>query len=59
MTSKADTTKANMGRRQMPRCANPFCRLRVDAKADEFCRLCRKRAGDREVFVEGALPKRP
>lgn len=42
--ANSDTTKTNMGRRQMPRCSVPTCRLRVDAKGDELCRLCRRRA---------------
>lgn len=42
----ADTTAINMGRRQMPKCTNPRCSLRVDAPTDESCRLCRRRVGD-------------
>lgn len=54
-----DTTRVNMGRRQMPRCSIPTCRLRVDKHGDELCRLCRRFAGDREVIIDGALePKR-
>lgn len=53
---KGDTTQANMGRRQMPRCSTATCRLRVDAVGDEFCRLCRRFAGDRSVQVHGAEP---
>ena len=40
-----DTTKVNMGRRQMPRCSIPTCRLRVDAQGDELCRFCRRHRG--------------
>lgn len=52
-----DTSKANMGRRKMPRCSVPTCRLRVDAVGDEFCRLCKRFAGDRDVIVDGSLPR--
>ncbi len=50
-----DTTKKNMGRRQMPCCQTWGCRLRVDKPDDKTCRLCRSFAGDRHVIVDGAL----
>jgi len=36
----ADTTRINMGRRKMPRCADAFCSRRVDTPADDRCRVC-------------------
>lgn len=53
----SDTTRVNMGRRKMPRCSVPTCRLRVDAIGDPFCRLCKRFAGDREVHIHRALKK--
>jgi hypothetical protein len=44
-TGDCDTTKVNMGRRKMPVCSNFGCMNRVDAPRDEFCRVCRGRAG--------------
>jgi hypothetical protein len=40
----ADTTKKNMGRRQMPVCESLGCLKRVDSKEDLYCRRCKRRA---------------
>jgi hypothetical protein len=36
----SDTTKVNMGRRRNPTCNAWMCSRRVEAKGDEFCRVC-------------------
>jgi hypothetical protein len=40
-TLRHDTTKTNMGRRQMPRCEGEYCLNRVDTTDDHLCRLCK------------------